>query len=92
MGLLDYFRTPRRTSAESAKERLTIIVQQQRRAAGSRDYLPTLKEELLKVIRKYVLVEPDAVQITVHQDDTSDLLELSVTLPPQSDKPGSGER
>lgn len=89
MGLLDYFRTQKTTSAESARERLTIIVQQQRRSADSRDYLPTLKKELLEVIRRYVLVEPDSVQIKVHQDDTSELLELSVTLPPNGNKPGS---
>lgn len=90
MGLFDYFRTQKKTSAESAKERLTIIVQQQRRSSDSRDYLPDLKEELLRVIRKYVLVEANAVHIKVHQDDTSELLELSVTLPPQVGKSGDG--
>lgn len=90
MGLFDFLRAQKKSSAESAKERLTIIVQQQRRrSSDSHDYLPTLKKELLEVIRKYVLVEPDAVQIKLHQDDTSELLELSVTLPPHGSKPGS---
>lgn len=88
MGLLDFFRSQKKTSAESAKERLTIIIQQQRSSANTPDYLPMLKRELLEVIRKYVSVEPDAVQINVHKEDNSDLLELSVTLPPQSVKTG----
>jgi cell division topological specificity factor len=88
MGLFDFLRAQKKTSAESAKERLTIIVQQQRRSSQSPDYLPTLQRELLEVIRKYVAVEPDAVQIKVHQDDSSDLLELSVTLPPCGNKKG----
>lgn len=87
MSLFDFFRSQKKTSAQSAKERLTIIIQQQRSSASTPDYLPMLKRELLEVIRKYVSVEPDAVNIKVHQEDNNELLELSVTLPPQSVKP-----
>jgi cell division topological specificity factor len=89
MGLLDYFRSQKKSSAESARERLTIIIQQQRTSASTTDYLPMLKRELLEVIRKYVKIEPEAVQIKVHQEDDNEMLELSVTLPPQSAKADS---
>jgi len=81
MGLLALFRrTP--TSASVAKERLRIIVAQERSArGGGPDYLPLLRRELLEVIRKYVNVDPDAIQVTVEKDADQQVLELSVALP-----------
>jgi cell division topological specificity factor len=80
MGLLALFRrTP--TSASVAKERLRIIVAQERSARGGPDYLPLLRRELLEVIRKYVNVNPEAVQIDLGRQNGHDVLELSVALP-----------
>jgi cell division topological specificity factor len=80
MGLLDFFRkTP--SSANVAKERLRIIVAQERSTRGAPDYLPTLRRELLEVIRRYVNVDPSAVQINLGRDDGHEVLELSVALP-----------
>jgi cell division topological specificity factor len=79
MGLLSLFRkTP--PSANVAKERLRIIVAQERSARGAPDYLPMLQRELLEVIKKYVNVDPSAVQITVGREDGQEVLELSVSL------------
>ena len=50
MGLLDLFRR-NPPSANVAKERLRIIVAQQRGGRGSPDYLPLLRRELLQVIQ-----------------------------------------
>jgi cell division topological specificity factor len=81
MGLLALFRRSP-PSAQIAKERLRIIVQQERSARnGGPDYLPLLRRELLEVIRKYVNVDPTAVQINVERDAGQEILELSVTLP-----------
>ena len=83
MGLLDFFRkTP--SSANVAKERLRIIVAQERSTRGAPDYLPTLRRELLEVIRRYVNVDPSAVQINLGRDDGHEVLELSVALPEDS--------
>jgi len=61
---------------------LRIIVAQERSArGGGPDYLPLLRRELLEVIRKYVNVDPDAIQVTVEKDAGHDVLELSVALP-----------
>jgi cell division topological specificity factor len=80
MGLLDLFRrTP--PTANVAKERLRIIVAQERSSRGAPDFLPLLRRELLEVIRKYVNVDPDSVQVNVEQDGGHDVLELSVSLP-----------
>jgi cell division topological specificity factor len=80
MGLMDMFRrTP--PSASVAKERLRIIVAQERSGRGGPDYLPMLRRELLEVIRKYVKVAPDAVKVKVEREEGHDVLELSVSLP-----------
>jgi cell division topological specificity factor len=80
MGLLALFRrTP--PTANVAKERLRIIVAQERSARGGLDYLPLLRRELLEVIKKYVNVDPEAVQVNLEREDGHEVLELSVALP-----------
>jgi cell division topological specificity factor len=80
MGLLALFRrTP--PSANVAKERLRIIVAQERSTRNAPDYLPLLRRELLEVIRKYVNVDPEAVQVVVEKEEGHEVLELSVSLP-----------
>ena len=80
MGLLSLFRkTP--SSANLAKERLRIIVAQERSVRGAPDYLPLLRRELLEVIHKYVNVDPAAVQVSSGNEDGHEVLELSVLLP-----------
>ena len=80
MGLLALFRRQPK-SANIAKERLRIIVAQERSARGAPDYLPLLQRELLEVIRKYVNVDPDAIVVTVEKEAGHEVLELSVALP-----------
>jgi cell division topological specificity factor len=80
VGLLALFRRSPPT-ANLAKERLRIIVAQERGKRNAPDYLPLLRRELLEVIRKYVNVDPDAVQVVVEREDGHEVLELSVSLP-----------
>lgn len=85
MSLLNYFRTPKKTTASLAKERLQIIVAHERSQRGTPDYLPQLKQDILDVIRKYVSITSD--QVTVQFDQSEDdiaVLELNVTLPDES--------
>lgn len=80
MDLLAMFRR-RPSSANVAKERLRIIVSQERSTRGGPDYLPVLRAELLHVIRKYVNVDVEAIQVNFEREGDQDLLELSVALP-----------
>ena len=80
MGLLDLFRKQTK-SAGVAKERLRIIVAQERSNRGAPDYLPLLRREILEVIHRYVNIDPSAVQINVGRDEGQEVLELSVSLP-----------
>jgi cell division topological specificity factor len=81
MGLLDFLRSRQKNTATLATERLRIIVAQERAANGRPDYLPLLRRELLEVIRKYVNVDPDAIDIHIEREGNSEVLELSVALP-----------
>ena len=82
MSFLDYFRSRKNTgSASVAKERLQIIVAHERGKREQPDYLPELQQELLAVIRKYVQIEDDMVQVEVDRNEDCSVLELNVTLP-----------
>lgn len=81
MGLMDLFRKRKPASASVAKERLMILVAQERATRGGPDYLPLLQRELLEVIRKYVHVDNDDVQVRLDKDGDQDVLELNVMLP-----------
>jgi len=65
-------------------------VAQERATRSGPDYLPLLRGELLSVIRKYVNVDPDAVQVNVERDGQHEVLELSVTLPDAPVKAAGG--
>ena len=91
MGLLAFFRKTS-SSANVAKERLRIIVAQERSTRGAPDYLPTLRRELLEVIRRYVNIDPSAVQINLGRDDGHEVLELSVALPEEPRGGSTAER
>jgi cell division topological specificity factor len=81
MGILDFLKRKPEPTAVVAKERLRIIVAQERSTRGAPDYLPLLRNELLEVIKKYVHVDLDAININVERDSGHEILELSVALP-----------
>ena len=86
MGMFDFLKTKKNT-ASIAKERLRIIVAQERSSRGAPDYLPLLQRELLEVIRKYVSIDADAVKVDLVKDGEHDVLDISVALP--EDRPST---
>ena len=78
--MFDFLRAKKNT-AETAKNRLQMIIAQERTSRGAPDYLPLLRRELLEVIRKYVNVDVDAVKVDVIKDGDHDVLDISVALP-----------
>jgi cell division topological specificity factor len=82
--LLEFLKRERKKSASVAKERLQIIVAHQRSQRGQPDYMPMLERELLEVIRRYVQVDDDAINISLDSEDNCSVLELNVTLPRSS--------
>ena len=81
MSFLDYFKGKKKNTASVAKERHQIIVAHERDQRDQPDYLPQLQQELLEVIRKYVQISDDMVQVEVDRNESCSVLELNVTLP-----------
>ncbi|GAB3382173.1 cell division topological specificity factor MinE [Spongiibacter taiwanensis] len=81
MSILDFFKSKKPDSAAIAKERLQIIVAHERSQRNQPDYLPRLQQELLEVIRKYVEVEQDQVEVALDNNGNCSVLELNITLP-----------
>jgi cell division topological specificity factor len=81
MRIFDYFRSTKKESASIAKERLQIIVAHERNKRSQPDYLPKMQQEILDVIRKYVSVDQEDVDVQVDQNGGCSVLELNITLP-----------
>jgi len=82
MALLDFFLSRNKNTAHVAKERLQIIVAEQRKFKSEPDYLPQLKREILSVICKYVNIDHHMVTIQLEQkNEDISVLELNIVLP-----------
>ena len=81
MSLIELLFGKKQKTAEVARDRLQIIIAQQRVKAQAPDYLPTLQKELLEVLSKYVHVSLDDIRISQETQDGVDVLELNITLP-----------
>ena len=91
MDLLGWFKSKKPPTANTARDRLMMVVAIQRdqdgrrtttgAAAGAASYLPALREELLAVVRKYVSVPDSAVKVDVQKEAGLEVLEMNITLP-----------
>ncbi len=83
MGLFDIFRRNRKKNTASlAKERLQILIAHEHaRRDGAPDYLPEMRDEIVSVIRKYVSVSDQSVNVNIEKGDDYDVLELNIALP-----------
>ncbi len=88
MSIFDFLK-PKKTTAQTAKNRLQIIIAQERSSQGAPDYLPLMRREILEVIRKYVNVDVDAVKVDVVKDGEHDMLDISVSLPERGSAAGA---
>ncbi len=84
MSLFDLLGIKQKNSASKARERLKIIVAHERAAnqaqMGAPDYLPSLQQELLEVVRKYVDIADDQVKISMEKRNELEVLELNIAL------------
>ncbi len=69
----------RKRSAQSAKERLQLVLIHDRTDLTPAE-LNTLKDELLQVISRHVDIDPDAVLISVEHDGRSQRLVADIPL------------
>ena len=81
MGIFDFLTQRKPATASVAKDRLRILIEQERGLRNAPDYLPLLQRELLEVIRKYVNVDAEAVKVDLIKDGDNEVLDISVALP-----------
>lgn len=89
MSLIDRLFGKKPKSASVARDRLQIIIAQERSnrdQASTPDYLPTLQKELLEVLSKYVNVQLNDINISHEKQDGVDMLALNITLPENKQK------
>lgn len=69
-----------RRSADTAKDRLRIVIAQERSEGNQPDFLPLLHKEILALIAKYTDISPANVEVDVTHQDKSAVLKLNVVL------------
>lgn len=79
MSILSYLGL-RKKSASIARDRLQIIIAQERNQE-TEDFLPLMRKEILEVVAKYTKIDLDKVKVDLHVKDNSSVLELNVVLP-----------
>jgi len=77
MSLIEKFFGKKKASAESAKDRLKIMLAHER-ADNSFPFMDDLRKDLIEVIKKYTEVED--IHITTEKNRDIDLLEVEIVL------------
>lgn len=80
MKLGKYLRLGRK-SANVAKDRLHIIIAQERNKGSTPDFLPLLRKDILEAIAKYTKIDVSQVKVDLQCRDNNSVLELNVVLP-----------
>lgn len=81
MSFLSFLLGNKKTSASVAKDRLQLILINERRDGTAPDYLPQLQKELVEVISKYVKIDPDDIQVNLDRKDALEVLEVKIEMP-----------
>lgn len=81
MSLLDLYTRKKSNTASMAKERLQVIVSHARGMQNQPEYMPLLQQDILNVIRKYIEIDMDQVDVQLEHEGNTSVLELNVTLP-----------
>ena len=68
-------------SAEIARNRLQIIIAQEKSAKNSPDYLSQLRQEIIQLVERYTKSNPHDINVELHRKDNNSILELNVVLP-----------
>ncbi|MCQ9617122.1 cell division topological specificity factor MinE [Paenalcaligenes niemegkensis] len=82
MSFLSFLLGNKKTSATVAKDRLQLILINERGHGGvTPDYLPRLQKELIEVISRYVSINPDDIKVNLERQDSLEVLEVKIEMP-----------
>jgi len=84
MSLFDLFRAKKaaKPTAETARDRLQIVLAHERISRSGDDFLPRLQEEIMAVVARYVDVEANKANVKLERGDDVSVLEIEIELPP----------
>ena len=71
----------RTASAPVARERLQILLAHERSLRGQPDLLELLREEILAVVSRHVVLDPDKVIVKMERGESVSTLEVDIELP-----------
>jgi len=80
MNLLRFLNS-RNASAPVARERLQILLSHERSLRGQPDLLGVLREEILAVVARHVVLDPDKVIVKMERGESVSTLEVDIELP-----------
>lgn len=94
MSLFDLFRAKKaeKPTAETARDRLQIVLAHERISRDGDDFLPRLQKEIMAVVARYVDVEADRANVKLERGDDVSVLEIEIELPatgPETPRRGS---
>lgn len=90
MSFLDFLRGQKKSSASIAKNRLQLILINERsNGRNGPDFLPQLQKELIAVISKYVKINPDDIKINLDRQDSLEVLEVKIEMPQAEPRPST---
>ena len=69
------------SSAESAKQRLSVVLISDRAGRDTPDYMPKLRQEIFEVLKKYIKIDSEQdVEFNIANKDNTSIMEMSVSL------------
>ncbi|WP_347265904.1 cell division topological specificity factor MinE [Paracoccus sp. (in: a-proteobacteria)] len=75
-------RPKKSSTAQTAKERLQILLAHERAGGGaSPDFLPLLQRDILEVVRRHMEIDGNAVEIKLERGNDLSSLEINIELP-----------
>ena len=80
MSLFNLFKKNRPSSASIAKERLQIIVAHRRSQGSQPQFLETMKQEILEVVKKYFAIDLADISADISRKGETEMLELNINL------------
>ncbi|QJC36828.1 cell division topological specificity factor MinE [Enterobacteriaceae endosymbiont of Donacia vulgaris] len=83
MNFINFFLSKKKKTANIAKKRLQIIISEESKTGYIYPcYITQLKQEILKVISKYIKINPNMINIELDDKKKNiSKLELNITLP-----------
>jgi cell division topological specificity factor len=76
----------RPASAPVARERLQILLAHERGLRGQPDLLELLRAEILSVVSRHVVLDPEKVIVRMDRGDAVSMLEVDIEVPNVAEK------